>query len=117
MKFAIASHGQIFRSPPAKPGFTCWIFKDMITRGGVNIYPAEIEQILNDLPAIKDTAEIGRPDEYWGEIVVAFIVVDKNMNISKQSIRQYCEERIAKIRFRPCSGLSMKRLEHLPGEF
>lgn len=70
--------------------------KDMIIRGGVNIYPAEIERILNDMPEIKDVAVVGQPDDYWGEIVAVFIVVNKNMDISEQRIRQYCEERIAK---------------------
>ena len=70
--------------------------KDMIIRGGVNIYPAEIELVLNDMPEIKDAAVVGQPDEYWGEVVAAFIVVNKEMDVSEQSIRQYCEERMAK---------------------
>jgi acyl-CoA synthetase (AMP-forming)/AMP-acid ligase II len=70
--------------------------KDMIIRGGVNIYPAEIEKTLNDMPEIKDAAVVGHPDDYWGEIVAAFIVVNRNMDINEKSIRQYCEERMAK---------------------
>lgn len=49
--------------------------KDMIIRGGMNLYPAEIEGVLGDHPAIENAAVIGIPDEVWGEIVAAVVTV------------------------------------------
>lgn len=48
--------------------------KDMIVRGGVNIYPAEIETVLKENPKVGKAAVIGIPDEYWGEQVAACII-------------------------------------------
>jgi fatty-acyl-CoA synthase len=47
--------------------------KDMILRGGMNLYPAEIEAVLLDHPAIETAAVIGVPDEHWGEQVGAVL--------------------------------------------
>ena len=49
--------------------------KDMIIRGGLNLYPAEIEGALTDHPAIEHAAVIGVPDEHWGEQVGAVLTV------------------------------------------
>jgi acyl-CoA synthetase (AMP-forming)/AMP-acid ligase II len=51
--------------------------KDMIIRGGVNIYPAEVEDVLNGMPGIADAAVVGKPDPELGEIVAAFIVLQE----------------------------------------
>jgi acyl-CoA synthetase (AMP-forming)/AMP-acid ligase II len=47
--------------------------KDMIIRGGENLYPAEIEEVLYRHPAVAEVAVVGLPDERWGEVVGAFI--------------------------------------------
>jgi fatty-acyl-CoA synthase len=47
--------------------------KDMIIRGGENLFPAEIEQILYRHPAVAEAAVVGLPDDHWGEVVGAFI--------------------------------------------
>ena len=49
--------------------------KDMIIRGGENIYPVEIEAVLENHPQVAEVAVIGVPDAYWGEIVKAVIVL------------------------------------------
>jgi fatty-acyl-CoA synthase len=48
--------------------------KDMLLSGGINVYPAEIERVLADVPGVIEAAVIGRPDERWGEVPVAFVV-------------------------------------------
>lgn len=47
--------------------------RDMIIRGGENIYVQEIELVLTDVPGVDDAAVVGRDDEHWGEVVVAFV--------------------------------------------
>src|SRR5690606_26667765 len=49
--------------------------KDMIISGGENIYPAEIEQLLAEHPWVAECAVVGRPDERWGEVCVAVVVL------------------------------------------
>ena len=54
--------------------FICDRKKDMIITGGVNVYPAEIENVLDDHPQVAEVAVLGIPDEEWGEAVCAIIV-------------------------------------------
>jgi fatty-acyl-CoA synthase len=55
--------------------------RDVIISGGENIYPAEIENIITGLAGIHECAVVGKPDERWGEIPVAFIVADRDRRI------------------------------------
>jgi long-chain acyl-CoA synthetase len=69
--------------------------KDMIIRGGANIYPAEIESVLTDHEAVADAAVIGLPDERFGEIPVAFVVPRTGGAPDAESLRDYCRARLA----------------------
>jgi acyl-CoA synthetase (AMP-forming)/AMP-acid ligase II len=69
--------------------------KDMIIRGGENIYPAEIETILSRLPGITQAAVIGKADDRWGEIVVAVLSVAEGSAVSTDSVRQHCRKHLA----------------------
>jgi acyl-CoA synthetase (AMP-forming)/AMP-acid ligase II len=69
--------------------------KDLIISGGENIYPAEIERVLVEHPAMQDVAVIGVPDERWGEVPKAVVVLRPGATIATQEVLAWCRERIA----------------------
>ncbi len=70
--------------------------KDMIIRGGENIYPREIEEFLYTMPGIKDVQIIGVPDEKYGEVVGAFVMRSAGSDITEEDVREYAQTRIAR---------------------
>ena len=68
---------------------------DMIIRGGENIYPREIDEVLYQHPAIAAAATVGVPDQLYGEEVAAFVVLKEGADASEQELRQFCTERLA----------------------
>jgi fatty-acyl-CoA synthase len=69
--------------------------KDVIIRGGENIYPREIEEFLYTCPGVSDVQVIGIPDAKYGEQVVAWVRLDGNARLSPEDIRKFCEGKIA----------------------
>lgn len=69
--------------------------KDMIIRGGENIYPAEIEEWLFLHPAIAQAAVFGVPDEKMGEEIMAWIELHAGAHLSEDEVRAYCQEGLA----------------------
>jgi fatty-acyl-CoA synthase len=69
--------------------------RDMIIRGGENVYPGEIEDVLSTHPDIADAAVVGLPDPEWGEIVGAFVRLRAGANPSYAELAAYCRERLA----------------------
>lgn len=67
--------------------------KDMIISGGFNIYPREIEDVLFEHPAVKDTAVIGIPHEKWGEEVKAIVVLYEKDSVSAEDLIKYVKEK------------------------
>jgi fatty-acyl-CoA synthase len=72
--------------------------KDMIISGGENIYPAEIENLLIESPDIAEASVIGRPDERWGEIVVAVVVPRPDHTLSSEQVLKLLDGRIARFK-------------------
>ena len=70
--------------------------KDMIIRGGENIYPREIEEFLHTMPGVKDVQVVGIPDEKYGEIVGAFIIKEDDTDLLEEDVRDYAIQRIAR---------------------
>ena len=68
---------------------------DVIISGGINIYPAEIEQVLMTHPNILDAAVVGVDDPKWGQAVKAYLVTRGHVNIEIGEIQTFCEKRIA----------------------
>jgi long-chain acyl-CoA synthetase len=68
---------------------------DMIIRGGENIYPREIDEVLYQHPAVAAAATIGVPDPLYGEEVAAFIVLKDGIDMREDEIISYCRERLA----------------------
>jgi len=69
--------------------------KDMICSGGVNIYPSDIEGILNAHPAILESAVIGVPDPKWGESVKALVVLNEGRNMTEEEVIYHCKANLA----------------------
>ena len=69
--------------------------KDMIIRGGENVYPREIEEFLYTHPEISDVAVIGVPDERYGEEIMAWVQVREGGSASEDEVREFCKSKIA----------------------
>ncbi|HEX8754304.1 MAG TPA: AMP-binding protein [Solirubrobacterales bacterium] len=72
--------------------------KEMIIRGGENIYPAEIENAIRDLPAVADAAVIGVPDERYGEVCAAFVRLADGASLSAEEMREQMGGRVARFK-------------------
>ncbi len=70
--------------------------KDMIIRGGENIYPREIEEFLYHLEGIKDIQVAGIPSEKYGEEVGAFIILHEGVSMDEERVREFCRGKIAR---------------------
>ena len=70
--------------------------KDMVVSGGENVYPAEIESVLHEHPAVVDAAVVGVPDERWGEVCAAFVVV--RAPVDEDELRDHCRARLARFK-------------------
>ena len=75
--------------------FLCDRAHDMVISGGVNIYPAEIEAVLIDMPGVRDCAVFGIPDEEYGESVCAYVERLDGSPLDAESVRAYLKSRIA----------------------
>jgi fatty-acyl-CoA synthase len=69
--------------------------KDVIIRGGENIYPREIEEFLYTCPGISDVQVVGIPDVKYGEQVVAWVKLEAGAKLSPEDVRKFCEGKIA----------------------
>ncbi len=72
--------------------------KDMIVSGGVNIYPREVEIVLERHEAILDCTVFGIPDDQWGEALTAYVVLDQQSTLDENAITDYCTEHLARFK-------------------
>ena len=73
--------------------------KDLVIRGGYNVYPREIEEVLYAHPGIREAAVIGKPDERLGEEVVAVVVLEADAGLDEQAVIAYTKERLAAYKY------------------
>ncbi len=81
--------------------------KDMIIRGGENIYPREIEEFLFTMPGIQSAQVVGIPDKKYGEIVGAFVIPEEGTELTEEDVRDYSLSKIARYKFQNTYSLWM----------
>jgi acyl-CoA synthetase (AMP-forming)/AMP-acid ligase II len=81
--------------------------KDMIISGGFNVYPAEVERIVNDHPAVQDCAVVGAPHPEWGEVVTAVVELKTGRQAAAEEIITFCRSRLSGVK-------TPKRVEFTP---
>jgi len=84
--------------------------KDMIISGGENIYPAEVESVLLESPAIEEACVVGRPDARWGEVVAAAVVLKSGCSMTEAEAMALFDGRIARYK----QPREVRFLERLP---
>jgi acyl-CoA synthetase (AMP-forming)/AMP-acid ligase II len=72
--------------------------KDMIISGGFNVYPAEVERVVADHPAVQDCAVVGAPHEEWGEVVTAVVELKAGRSASADELIAFCRERLSGVK-------------------
>ncbi|WKA51464.1 AMP-binding protein [Planococcus liqunii] len=70
--------------------------KDMVIRGGENIYPREIEEFLYQHPSIQDVQVVGVPDPKYGEELMAWVILKEGQQLSSEELREYCQGKISR---------------------
>ena len=69
--------------------------KDMIITGGFNVYPREVERVIESHAAVREVAVIGVPHAVWGESVAAFVAPKAGMSLSPEAVAELCRAHIA----------------------
>jgi acyl-CoA synthetase (AMP-forming)/AMP-acid ligase II len=82
--------------------------KEMIITGGLNVYPAEVERVLIEHPAVREAAVVGVPDERWGETPAAFIVA--GAEVDDAELIAHCRSQLARYKL----PSSFSRIDELP---
>ncbi len=72
--------------------------KDMYISGGENVYPAEVENVLYRMEAIREVAVIGVPDEHWGETGCAVVALKEGASLDAEELLAYCRSRLARFK-------------------
>ena len=69
--------------------------RDVIIASGFSVFPSEIEDVLLDVPGVKESAVVGVPDPYRGETVLACVVLKEGAQVTEHEIIEHCQEHLA----------------------
>jgi fatty-acyl-CoA synthase len=69
--------------------------KDMIIRGGENIYPKEVEDFVHHMPGVKDVQVVGCPSKKYGEQPAAFIILQPGVTMTETDVQDFCRNKIS----------------------
>ena len=72
--------------------------KEMLIIGGENVFPREIEEVLNRHPAVRDSAVVGKLDPVRGELPVAFVELNEDAGFDESAIRAFCRDQLAQFK-------------------
>jgi len=70
--------------------------KEMIISGGTNIYPAEIEQVMNAHPLVAESAVVGVPDPEWVESACAFVPLKPGAQLAPEELAEFCRQSLSR---------------------
>ncbi|WP_347177931.1 class I adenylate-forming enzyme family protein [Sporosarcina thermotolerans] len=84
--------------------------KDMIIRGGENVYPVEVEEVLFQIPSLLEATVVGVPHEVLGEVPKAYVVIKENHTLTEDEIKEYCMNNLAKFKV----PMEVEFLDELP---
>ena len=87
--------------------------KDMYISGGENVYPAEVENVIFQLPQVAEAAVIGIPDEKWGEVGRAIIVAKSGQTLTEPQVIEFCRANLARYKM-PKSVVFVDKLPRNP---
>ena len=90
--------GDMVREDEAQYLYVVDRIKNMFISGGENVYPAEVERVLYSHPGVADAAVIGVPDEKWGEVGRAFVVVKNGSRLTETEVIEHCRQHLAKFK-------------------
>jgi fatty-acyl-CoA synthase len=88
-------------------------WKDMFISGGENVYPAEVENVIYRLPQVAEAAVIGVPDEKWGEVGRAIVVLKPGQELGEEVIIEFCRRHVGRYKV-PKSVVFVDRLPRNP---
>ena len=72
--------------------------KNMFISGGENVYPAEVERVMLQCPAVSEVVVVGVPDEKWGEVGYALVVPENNETFSAEHVQEFCRKHLARFK-------------------
>jgi acyl-CoA synthetase (AMP-forming)/AMP-acid ligase II len=90
--------------------YICDRKKEMIISGGFNVYPLEVEQVVQSHDAVQDCAVVGVPDEKWGEAIKAVVELKQGRSVSADELIAFCRQRLGGVK----TPKSVDFIESLP---
>lgn len=81
--------------------------KDLVITGGYNVYPREVDEVLFEHPKVAEAVTVGIPDDYYGEVLKAYVVLKEGKTATAEEIIEFCKEKLARykvpraVEFRP----------------